>query len=382
MPGPSRGHEGLSRRAVILGAAATAGCATTRPRLAPRPARPGDSDVIDLNLVRFPGDLDREGLMARMPADAWRRGVKILALSSGAEDGAYGAGILNGWSARGDRPRFDVVTGVSTGAFMAPFAFLGEAEDATLRGIYTRYDVDDIAENRGLRGLLGEALFDTAPLAKLMAHYLTTAVVDAVAREHAIGRRLFIVTTNLDQDKATIWDLGALASLDHPKRLELFRAAILASGSVPGVFPPVLIEGLDGDRRVQELHTDGGTVMQFLAIPERVILEGALATETDRRPELFILINNRLDGTATTVDTDAITVAERSFSTLIRSNARASLLSAVAFARESGGRLSFTAVGPDFVMPLSRRFDRDYMAALFDYGQQRVLAGEAWKTAV
>ena len=57
----------------------------------------------------------------------------FLAISGGGDDGAFGAGLLAGWSARGDRPVFGLVTGVSTGALSAPFAFLGGEYDAKLK---------------------------------------------------------------------------------------------------------------------------------------------------------------------------------------------------------------------------------------------------------
>ena len=166
-----------------------------------------------------------------------------LALSGGGSYGAFGAGMLVGWTASGTRPDFDVVTGVSTGAITAPFAFLGPKYDPALRQVFTRSHTSDIAILRPVRGLLGgSSLSSNAPLAEIIAHYVDKAFLAEVAAEHKKGRRLLIGTTNLDAQRPVIWDMGEIASSGMPESLELFRTVLLASAAIPAAFPPSFIK--------------------------------------------------------------------------------------------------------------------------------------------
>lgn len=181
-----------------------------------------------------------------------------LALSGGGSRGAYGAGVLTGWTAAGTRPEFDVITGISTGALMATSAFLGPEEDGQLK-IYTQTTNEDIYERRGrLSGVLGDAMNDTAPLRERLAESIDEDVLAAVAREYAKGGRLYIGTTNLDANTFTIWDMGAIAASGRPESLERYRDVVLASASVPGLFPPVYIPIDVGGQRYYQMHADGG----------------------------------------------------------------------------------------------------------------------------
>ena len=177
--------------------------------------------------------------------------VNFLAISGGGSDGAFGAGLLAGWTARGTRPEFDVVTGVSTGALTAPFAFLGPKYDAALKDVYTQSTTADIAVEHPIRGLLGgESLASNAPLARVIAHYVDDAFLKAVADEYHKGRRLLIGTTNLDAERPVVWDMGRIASSGRPEALELFRSVLLSSAAIPAVFPPGFHQGRGGRRRV------------------------------------------------------------------------------------------------------------------------------------
>jgi len=166
----------------------------------------------------------------------------ILALSGGGEGGAFGAGILNGWTAAGTRHEFTVVTGVSTGALIAPFAFLGSDYDWVLKELYTETTAKQLVRRNGIFSIFTlDALFDTAPLRKLIAEYVTVETLQKISQEHLKGRRLFIGTTNLDSLRNIIWDMGAIASSKHADAPELFRNVMLASASIPGVYPAVYI---------------------------------------------------------------------------------------------------------------------------------------------
>ncbi|MCL5779242.1 patatin-like phospholipase family protein [Limibaculum sp. FT325] len=372
-----------TRRALLalLGASSAAACAEIRPPLTAQALTATDAPTIDLDAVRFWADKGPTPAQLAAMRPASEQTPHVLALSGGAEDGAFGAGVLNGWSDRGDRPVFDLVTGVSTGAFIAPFAYLGPRHDAALREIYTAYGPEDVVRSRGLRGLLGEGLYDTAPLARLIAHYVDKPLLDEIAEAHASGRRLFVVTTNLDANRPVAWNLGALATSGDPQRLTLMREVILASASIPGVFPPVLIEGASSGAAVQELHVDGGAIMQIFIMPERMIASGALLTGAAPDASVYLLVNNSLTTRHQLVESAALSVLERSFSTMVRSSVRASVVAALAFARANGATLRLAAVGPDFKGELTERFDSAYMQALFAYGRNAARRGEAWRMA-
>jgi predicted acylesterase/phospholipase RssA len=166
----------------------------------------------------------------------------ILALSGGGEHGAFGAGLLIGWSETGQRPTFDIVTGISTGALMAPFAFLGPAYDQRLKAVYTENSFHSLLSGNALTGLFGEGLYSTKPLQKIVARQVDETMLADIAVAHRQGRRLFVVTTNLDAQRPVLWNMGAIATSGRPEALDLFRKVLLASASVPGVFDPIFIE--------------------------------------------------------------------------------------------------------------------------------------------
>lgn len=375
-------HKGVLRifLATMALSIALAGCAEVRERIPARAVAAEAAQPIDLDAVRFAADASPAELVETIGPLGAQPSPKLLALSGGAEDGAFGAGVLVGWSETGGRPAFDVVTGVSTGAFIAPFALLGPRYDDALTSIYTGYGADDLVVSRGLRGVLGEGLYDTAPLQALIERYVTDAVVDEIAAAHRDGRRLLVVTTDLDVDRAIVWNLGALADLDHPDRYALFRQILLASASIPGFFPPVLIDGIAEGRRVQEIHVDGGAIMQVLIVPERLLAAGDREGVEPVNPAVYVLVNNSLTSEQKLVESSALSVAERSFSTFIRSNLRSTLIGTLSMARQRDVALNVAAVEPDFTVELTEPFDQAYMTQLFAYAREKAVAGTAWKT--
>jgi predicted acylesterase/phospholipase RssA len=174
--------------------------------------------------------------------------VSYLAVSGGGDNGAFGAGLLNGWTKTGTRPEFKMVTGVSTGALIAPFAFLGPDYDAALREVYTSMTPEKVYRARGLRAVLfDDAMADTGPLSEIIALYANQKMLEAIAREYQKGRLLMIGTTDLDAQRPVIWNIGAIAASGHPGALDLIRKILRASAAVPGAFQPVLIDvELDG----------------------------------------------------------------------------------------------------------------------------------------
>ncbi len=210
--------------------------------------------------------------------------ISFLAVSGGGSDGAFGAGLLVGWTARGDRPEFDIVTGISTGALTAPFAFLGPRYDPALKHVYTSYSTDQLVRKQPVRGLLGgEALGSNAPIAGVIAGYITEDFLQEVAHEYNRGRRLLIGTTNLDAQRPVIWDMGKIAISGDPGALELFRSILLASAAIPGVFPPVHVKVQAEGQPHEEMHVDGGTTNQVFLLPTQ-IRSGGMDAKLGIRP--------------------------------------------------------------------------------------------------
>jgi predicted acylesterase/phospholipase RssA len=312
---------------------------------------------------------------------------QVLAISGGGARGAYGAGLLTGWTAAGTRPEFDVVTGISTGALMATSAFLGSEEDEFLE-IHTQTVNEDIYERRGrLRGVLSDALYDTAPLRARLAQSIDEEVLAAVAREDERGRRLYIGTTNLDANVFTIWDMGAIAASERPERLERYRDVVLASASMPGLFPPVYIPVDVGGRRYFQMHADGGVRRTIFVYDLVDNADEALAVHGLERKDfefhIYVLHNGRLYARTQNkpVRGRSLEIAGAAIAGLLRQNRLTSLYRLWVAALVEGASFHLAHIPDD--MELSDNpvnFDQAEMRRLFDLGYQQALNGDAWQT--
>lgn len=178
----------------------------------------------------------------------------ILVLTSGGADGTFGAGVITAWTASGRRPHFDVVSGTSTGALQATAAFLGPDYDGLLERMYTSTQTRDILRPNGLKTLLGTGLYDPAPLRRLLEEVIDEPMLDAVAAAHAVGRRLYVTTTDMTAGRSVVWDMGAIAS-GKGDRKSAYLGVLVASAAVPGVVEPVYVRDQEGTVAV---HSDGG----------------------------------------------------------------------------------------------------------------------------
>jgi len=313
--------------------------------------------------------------------------LRGLALSGGGSHGAYGAGVLIGWTDAGTRPEFDVVTGISTGALMATAAFLGPAEDEVLR-MYTRITNKDIYKPRGILAVLtGDSMYDAAPLRKLIAKQIDDRVLQAVAREYARGRRLFVGTVNLDAQAFTIWDMGFIASSDRPDKLERYRDVVLASASVPVLFPPVYIPIDEEGESYRQMHVDGGAremvfFPEFIEDLDKAIAEFGLKP-SEVHGEIYVLYNGRVAtmGTYEPVAPRALSIMEVFVQSLIRKNATGSLYRIWVRGLIHKMAFNLTDIPPDYRdLQRDMEFNPDDMKRLFDYGYNRSVKGEAWWT--
>ncbi|MBS0541442.1 MAG: patatin-like phospholipase family protein [Proteobacteria bacterium] len=314
----------------------------------------------------------------------------FLAISGGGENGAYGAGMLTAWSERGDRPMFKAVTGVSTGALIAPFAYLGPAYDKQLERFYTAIGPADIMVSRGLiSGLLGESMYDSTPLLKTIRGVMTPEMVQAIAAEHRKGRLLCIATTNLDVPVGVLWNIGEIAGSGNKDAGELISRILLASASIPGAFPPVMIDLDAGGEHFEEMHVDGGTVAQVVFYPPSFSSDeyfkkndrDALALRrliAKRKRSIYVIRNSRPGADMQTVDRSTMKIAGRAVSTLIATQGIGDLYQLYVIARRDGIDYHVSWIPPSFTEKLKEPFDPGYMNRLYQVGRKAVLDGTAW----
>ncbi len=304
--------------------------------------------------------------------------VTFLAVSGGGDNGAFGAGLINGWTAAGTRPEFKMVTGVSTGALIAPFAFLGPDYDAALREVYTTMTAARVFKPRGLpAALFDDAMADTSPLADIIAKYADDKMFAAIAREYSEGRLLLIGTTDLDAQRPVIWNIGALAASGKPGALELFRKILRASAAIPGLFQPVMIDvELDG-KKYQEMHVDGGAIAQLFLYPPSLQANQMLK----RQRRAYIIRNARLDPDWATAERRTINIAGRAIETMLASSGQNDVLRIYFVSQRDGVDYNLAYIGADFAAEKKGEFDQAYMQALFEYGYQQARSGREWHKA-
>jgi hypothetical protein len=314
-----------------------------------------------------------------------QRHYNALALSGGGQHGAFGAGFLIGATASGNRPRFKLITGISTGALIAPFAFLGPEYDFQLKEAFTSIDSSNIMEMNSLKGIAGgESFANTGPLAGLIERYFDEKFIRAVATAHQEGRRLYIGTTNLDTQKLIIWNMGLIAVSGSPYTVELFQKVILASASIPAAFPPVLINvEVDGEV-YDEMHVDGGTRAQVFFYGGTVDLKAAalsagLNYEMPNLSNLYIIRNGNLPAEPEIIERKLVTIIGRAIDTMIKSAAEGDLYRIYAFTRREDIGFHYVDIPDDLKIEPEEAFDPVAMAALFDAGYKLGLNPDPWE---
>jgi predicted acylesterase/phospholipase RssA len=286
-----------------------------------------------------------------------------IALSSGGADGAFGAGLINGLTESGKRPDYSVVTGVSTGALMAPFVFAGPKYDGALRDAYTKISAADIFEIGGT----GESFVDSWPLKDLIAKQITPGLLADIAAAHNSGRRLFVVTTNIDAGRPVVWNMGAIAAHGGDAAAQLFRNILLASSAIPGGFPPVLIDVEANGKKFQEMHVDGGTLDQFFVAPAAVLA----ATSDYKIPatQIYAVINTGLQPVFQVVDRNAASILTATVSAAVENDTRLMIDRVYVAAKRNEVGFNVASIPPDFNAPSRGPFDPIYMGALYQAGE-------------
>ncbi|KPG02067.1 patatin [Rhodopseudomonas sp. AAP120] len=382
--------------ALLVFAVSAAGCATMIPRDVVPERLADEAELAGMPNIRVWGDTSGSSLaafpsMKRTQIGAFgevrrRPGqqspeVNVLAISGGGDDGAFGAGLLVGWGDAGTRPDFDLVTGVSAGALIAPFVYLGQSRDAELREIFTKYTRNDIYDPGIVPLLIGSGLVDSSPLENLIANYVDDRFLRDIASERRKGRVLLIGTTNLDAQRPMLWDMGRIAMSGHPQALSLFRKVLLASASIPGVFPPVRIKIQAGGRIFEELHVDGGVTQQVF-VPSLSTVASDLDPSTRRLAKrLFIIRNGKISPEWEATGAGVFSISRRSVSTLIKNQGIGDLYRIYAKAQSDGTDFNLAAIPSKFSVRWAESFEHSYMQALYDEGYRSGLQGYRWMKA-
>lgn len=373
---------------IALSAIHLQGCATMRPRRslpadqiynARIPGMPNVRIVLDhLDSGASIIKLEKTGVEEMTHSMPEPAEVTLLAISGGGASGAFGAGLLCGWTQAGTRPQFHIVTGISTGALSGPMAFLGSDYDKTLKDLYTTHSDKDVERsNNPLSVLLGvsDSLMDTKPLSRIIECYVTMDMMKAIAAEHTKGRRFYVGTSQLDAHRMVIWDMGAIASVGTPRALDLFRKVLLASASIPVAFPPVLFEVEVDGKKYDEMHVDGGTTAQTFG---SVLLAQHINDHPGSKGKVYVIYNEKLAMDAGSVNRSIMAIASNSVNMMVASQGIGDLFRMYETSKKNGIDFNLAYIPLDFGLQENDIFDPVYMNALFNSSYSAAKAGYVW----
>ena len=314
-------------------------------------------------------------------AEAAQQYPDFLAISGGGAEGAFTAGLLTGWTESGTRPVFQVVSGISTGALIAPFAFLGPEYDHVIKTLYTTTDTDKLIDTLGLFRIRGKAaLTDTAPLRAIIAAAVDEEFLAKVAAEHQQGRRLIIGTTNLDSQTPVVWNMGAIAASGQPHALQLFQDVMLASASIPGVFPPVLIDVEASGQPFDEMHVDGGVSKQVFAYPPGMNLSAfTRKLGMEDTLNLYLIRNSKILPEHAPVDLKLLDIAAVSAGLLIKSQGNSNITETYEATQRDKVNFYLAFIPNAFQEEPEEAFDASYMKKLFELSYEQARTGYPWE---
>lgn len=311
--------------------------------------------------------------ISNAPAVKRKKHAHILALSGGGSYGAFGAGVLNGWTESGKRPQFDIVTGISTGALIATLAFLGPDYDDELKHLYTELTAADIFLSKGVVGIFGASLLDYTPLKKQIESVVTEQLLDQIAAAYLKGRRLYVGTTNLDAGELVVWDMGAIAASGHPDRVRVFQKVLRASAAVPGIFKPVYIQP-ELENLARQMHVDG-------AVKAPVLIRTFMFKTPANRRTLHVIINRQLTlaNDAEAVEPKVLDISRKSISELVRGLLYKTLYQGYVAARNANARFRLTSIPDTLTLPdNSLEFDPKTMQKLYEIGREQGRTASGW----
>jgi predicted patatin/cPLA2 family phospholipase len=337
-------------------------------------------------LVGFPGvrywDVEYDPDVTIDTSDS--KDCSFLALSGGGAKGAFGAGFLAGWTDSGTRPSFKIVTGVSTGALTAPLAFLGSEYDDELTERYTTIKTKDILAVEGILGfgilpvLFGESYASTRPLQKMIVEMVDQGVLKAIAVEHDKGRRLYIGTTNIDAQRFVIWDMGAIASSDHPDALKLFRKVMLASASIPGAFPPIRFDVEIDGKKYDEMHVDGGVISGVFGYSPHFFED----SQAKGLCSFYVIKNGKLDVESEQVKRHVFPISARSFATLMKSQSWSDMLRLYGTSKKDNVDFHYISLPYGYEEKGEEMFDPKEMNRLYELGYSIATSDNPWEKEI
>jgi predicted acylesterase/phospholipase RssA len=313
----------------------------------------------------------------RLRAALGGRSLSVLALSSGGASGAFGAGALAGSTTSGTRPEFTVVTGVSSGALVAPFAFLGPSWDEEMTGIFTTGETDGLLQPRGLGAVFGSSLYSGEPLRRLIARYADDAMIAAIAAEAGKGRLLLVATTDFDSGESVIWDLGSIALHGGKSAKSLVQSLLLASASVPGMLPPVSVSFRSQGTMHTETHVDGGVTLPFFIAPDPEDLL-QVAVGGPQSTIVRVIIDGPLRNTPRPTHANALSIFSRSLSAGLSHMTRTRLESMMKAVRQQGITLEYAAIPASHPLRGAFDFGPDAQRSLFEFAASCAAADRLW----
>jgi predicted acylesterase/phospholipase RssA len=359
-----------------------AGCASLGPQLPMSMTGDPEPNDITFNVRTLGSDGEFELLSSgevarRLETTRGESPLSILALSSGGASGAFGAGALVGWTSRGTRPDFTVVTGVSAGALVAPLAFLGSSWDERMTAIFTTGVTDGLLQPRGLAALFGSSVYSAEPLRRLIEQYADDAMIDAIAREAAKGRLLLVATTDFASGDAVIWDLGSIALYGGKSAKPLLQSVLLASASVPGMLPPVVLKVRTKGSIREETHVDGGVTLPFFIAPAPEDLPQATAPSA-QPAAVHVVINGPLRDVPRRTHANALSVFSRSLSAGLSHTTRTTLESTAAAVHQRGISFDYAAIPASYPLRGDFDFGADSQRSLFEFAASCAETERLW----
>ncbi|MFZ2650449.1 MAG: patatin-like phospholipase family protein [Burkholderiaceae bacterium] len=341
---------------------------------------PGFSAVRQWGEPAAPADPARNHGLASRPAAGTNGPLIVLALSGGASNGTFGAGLLAGWSETGTRPRFHVVTGVSIGALAAPFAFLGSPYDGVLRKLFTGVAGQDVITPRPrLIALFSDSMASSGPLQALIEEHFNARLMKDIAAEHRAGRRLYVGTSHIYAGRQMVWDIGAIADSGRDDALPLIHRVLLASAAVPILLPPVFFEVEAGGQRYNEMHVDGGIMRQVFIAPPGLDWDAAARTHrTDGRIDFYVVRNGRVRSEYMVMQPKLLGLGEHAMAQTSQSLGIGDLHTIYLRAQRDGASFHAAWIDDSFTAPWTDWYDPAYASALFEHGRAQMLNAKAW----
>jgi hypothetical protein len=362
-----------------------AGCATVHREQAPGLVLNNAAPVGFRPDIRYIST-DPKAIKSRFSENLLRRraasndvALNILALSGGGAGGSFGAGALVGLSRQEKRPRFDVVTGVSAGALMAPFAFLGSSWDAQLTDNFSGAHSNNFLVTRGMDMLFSPGIYQNEPLIAFVDHFVTPDMIKEVASQAALGRLLLVATTDLDKEETVIWDMGQIAAQGGEVAHNLFRDVLVASASIPGVFPPIIIPVRDSNTRYDEMHIDASATVPFFFAPALAYIL-PLDPNGLKGTNIYVIVNGQLAAIPKTTGLDTISILSRSLTAVLQHRARTEIAMTSEFAQKYDMNLKITAIPVSYPFRGPLDFSKSTLLELFNYGADCARDGKLWTT--